>query len=100
MLTLGQYRGGGIGSENKSLTPEMRLKISDVELGFSFGLFSAGVVTPYLIPDEKRQNIETPMFVFGTVLFIEGIRLRKTVPDIKNVRYWSKRKYPKPKYGW
>lgn len=83
--------------ERATMKPITRLRISDVELATSAGLFTLGLVLPYIVK-ENRQGAEIPCFVLSAVLFTEGLRLRSNVKNRRYVRYWARRKIPASKY--
>ena len=83
--------------ERATMKPITRLRISDVELATSAGLFALGLALPYLVK-ENKQGAEIPCFVLSAVLFTEGLRLRSNVKNKRYFRYWARRKYPASKY--
>ena len=71
-------------SPENLMSPRKKLSISNAELISSGILIGGGFILPRVM--NHTQGLEVPMFVFGITLGLESIRLRNTIPNIRQVK--------------
>jgi hypothetical protein len=83
-LSLTTSMWGQYTSPENIMPPRKKLSISNVELISSGILIGGGFILPRVM--NHTQGLEVPMFVFGITLGLESIRLRNTIPNIRQVK--------------